>query len=109
MFCANKLTSISKLLTRIEIGNFLIAISTTGLMALGVIPMSLSLLIILAVILLFIGVIGRYVDAVKDDRQRLEKYEQHLDDYSRSGCEDSSIRVSDSRGANALQPKETRD
>lgn len=109
MFCANKLTSISKLLTRIEIGNFLIAISTTGLMAIGVIPMSLSLLIILAVILLFIGVIGRYVDAVKDDRQRLEKYEQHLDEYSRSGCEDSSSHIFDSDRTNALQSEKYRD
>ena len=75
---ASRLHSLSQLLTKIEIGNFLIALSTSGLMALGVVPMSLSLLVALAILFLLIGIVGRYVDAVKDDEQRLEKYEQNL-------------------------------
>ena len=106
---ASRLHSLSQLLTKIEIGNFLIALSTSGLMALGVVPMSLSLLVALAVLFLLIGIAGRYVDAVKDDEQRLKKYEQHLGKHTGSGCEDSSSRVSDSSGDDALQPKETRD
>ena len=106
---ASRLHSFSQWLAKIEMGNFLIALSTSGLMALGVVPMSLSLLVALAVLFLLIGIVGRYVAAVKDDEQRLKKYEQHLDKHTGSGCEDSSSRVSDSGGVDALQPKETRD
>lgn len=70
--------SIKLWLTGLEIGNFLVAISTTGLMALGVIPMSLTLLIVLALLLLVIGVIGRYIDSVRDDAKRLKTYEKYL-------------------------------
>lgn len=98
---ASRLHSLSQLLTKIEMGNFLIALSTSGLMALGVVPMSLSLLVALAVLFLLIGIVGRYVDAVKDDEQRLKKYEQHLGKCAGNGGEDSSNRVSDSSGADA--------
>lgn len=106
---AHRLLSLSKLLTHIEIGNFLVALSTSGLMALGVIPMSLPLLIGLAILFLIIGVIGRYVDAVKDDEQRLMKYEEHLDKHSGAGGEDSPHDVLDSDRADALQPETPRD
>lgn len=83
-------------LTRIEIGNILIAVSTTGLMALGVIEMSLSLLLLFAFILVILGVIGRYVDSIKDDKERLEVYAEHLkksserrDSVKDSPCGDS--------------------
>lgn len=110
-FCAkaHRLLNLSKLLTHIEIGNFLAALSTSGLMALGVIPMSLTTLIGLAVLFLIIGVVGRYVDAVKDDKQRLIKYEKHLDKYSGAWSEDSSHTVLDSDRVDALQPKTPRD
>ena len=106
---ASRLHSLSQLLTKIEMGNFLIALSTSGLMALGVVPMSLSLLVALAVLFLLIGIVGRYVDAVKDDEQRLKKYEQHLGKCAGNGGEDSSNRVSDSGRADALQSTKTRD
>lgn len=70
--------SISEYIVGIEIGNFLVALSTTGLMALGVIPMSLTLLVALALLLLVIGVIGRYIDSVRDDAKRLKTYEKYL-------------------------------
>ena len=106
---ASRLHSLAQWLTKIEIGNFLIALSTSGFMALGIVPMSLSLLVALAVLFLLIGIVGRYVDAVKDDEQRLKKYEQHLGKCAGNGGEDSSNRVSDSSGADALQSTKTRD
>lgn len=69
---------ISSWILKIEIGNLLIALSTTGLMALGVFPMSITLLVTLAIILGVMGVIGRYIDSVEDDIERLIKYEEHL-------------------------------
>lgn len=66
------------LIAHIEVGNFLVSLSTTGLMALGVVPMSLNVLIALAILLVIIGVVGRYIDSVQDDMERLKKYEQHL-------------------------------
>lgn len=53
---------------RIEIGNFLIAISSSGLMALGILPVSITTLITLAIILFALGVLGRYIDGVEDNR-----------------------------------------
>lgn len=52
---------------RIEIGNFLIAVSSSGLMALGILPVSITTLIIMAIILFALGVIGRYIDGVEDN------------------------------------------
>lgn len=71
-------TSVRSRIAGIEAGNLCIAISTTGLMALGAIPMSLSILISLALLFLVLGIIGRYVDAVEDDVERLLKYEEHV-------------------------------
>lgn len=65
-------------ISKIEIGNLLVALSTTGLMALGVIPLSMSVLISLAVLLVIIGIIGRYLDEIEDDAERLLSYEKHL-------------------------------
>ena len=70
--------SVRSTIAGIEIGNFLIAISTTGMMALGIIPMSLAALAVLAILFIILGIIGRYVDAVEDDVERLLKYEEHL-------------------------------
>ena len=55
-------------------------------MALGVFPVSLPLLISLAVIFLVLGIIGRYIDAVEDDVERLLKYEKHISE-SASGSD----------------------
>lgn len=74
----SKKKSIRSTIAGIEIGNFLIAISTTGMMSLGIVPMSISMLILLAVLFIVLGVVGRYVDAVEDDVERLLKYEEHL-------------------------------
>ena len=65
-------------LAGIEIGNVLVAISTTGFMAVGILPMSLTTLIILAIILLILGIVGRYMDEVQDDKERLKIYEESL-------------------------------
>lgn len=73
----NKL-SVRSTIVGVQIGNFLIAISTTGLMALGALPMSLTLLITLAIVFIIVGIFGRYVDAVEDDVERLLKYEQYI-------------------------------
>lgn len=70
--------SVRSTIAGVEVGNFLVALSTTGLMALGVIPMSLTALIILAILLMIVGILGRYVDAVEDDVERLLKYEEHI-------------------------------
>lgn len=70
--------SVRSTIAGIEVGNFLIAISTTGMMALGVVPMSLTTIIVLAVVFVVLGIVGRYVDAVEDDVERLLKYEEHI-------------------------------
>ena len=98
----NRITSIAKTraekneksirshIAGLEAGNLCIALSTTGLMALGAIPMSLPLLITLAAVLVVIGVIGRYVDAVEDDVERLLKYEEHIRESADGGDANSS-------------------
>lgn len=70
--------SVRSTIAGIEVGNFLIAISTTGMMALGVVPMSLTTIIVLAILFVVLGIVGRYVDAVEDDVERLLKYEEHI-------------------------------
>ena len=70
--------SIRSRIAGLEAGNLCIALSTTGLMALGVIPMSLTALIILATLLMIVGILGRYVDSVEDDVERLLKYEKYI-------------------------------
>lgn len=70
--------SVRSTIAGIEIGNFLIAISTTGMMALGIVPMSLTTIVILAIVFVVLGIVGRYVDAVEDDVERLLKYEEHI-------------------------------
>lgn len=87
---ADERHSISFWILKIEIGNFLVAISTTGMMALGILPMSISILITLAILFMIIGVIGRYIDSVEDDIERLIKYEEHLNQNSSSGVPDSN-------------------
>lgn len=86
--------SLKSWMAHIEVGNFLASVSTTGLMALGVVPMSLNILIALAIFLVFLGVVGRYIDSVEDDMERLIKYEQHLS-QSAYGFLPSDARVDD--------------
>ena len=88
-------------LAHIEIGNLLAALSATGLMALGVVPMSLNLLIALAVFLVVLGVVGRYIDSVEDDMERLIKYEEYLGE-SPSGSVPSNART------DGVQPQDFR-
>lgn len=83
-------TSIRSTVAGIEIGNFLVALSTTGMMALGVISLSLPVLIVLALIFVVLGVIGRYVDSVEDDVERLLKYENYLRESAAGSNPDSS-------------------
>lgn len=87
--------SISGWFASIEIGNLLASLSTSGMMAIGVIPMSLPFLIGIAILLFIIGVVGRYVDSVEDDMERLVKYEEHLN-------KGSTCAHADSRGSDAL-------
>lgn len=82
--------SVRSTIAGIEIGNFLIAISTTGMMALGAIPMSLTTIIVLAIVFVVLGIVGRYVDAVEDDVERLLKYEEHITKSVASDGVDSS-------------------
>ncbi len=71
-------SSYSKIVSRINIGNLLVAVSTTGMMTLGVLPMSITTIVVFAGLFLVLGVIGRYVDSVEDDMERLMKYEEYL-------------------------------
>ena len=82
--------SVRSTIAGIEIGNFLIAISTTGMMALGIIPMSLTAIVILAIVFVVLGIVGRYVDAVEDDVERLLKYEEHIRESADGGDANSS-------------------
>ena len=82
--------SVRSTIARIEVGNFLIAISTTGMMALGAIPMSLTTIIVLAIVFVVLGIVGRYVDAVEDDVERLLKYEERIAKSIASDGVDSS-------------------
>lgn len=83
-------------LPHIEIGNLLIALSTTGMMALGFIPVSLPVLILLSIILFVIGVVGRYLDGIHDDVERLIIYEKSL--TARDICDSSSSDMHSSVG-----------
>ena len=69
--------SVRSRIVGLQVGNLLASLSITALMALGVIPMSLTALLILAIILFVVGVIGKYIDSVEDDVERLLKYEEY--------------------------------
>ena len=75
----------------LEVGNLLVAISTTGLVAVGVIDMPIVLLVSSAVALVLLGIVGRTIDSIKDDKERLEVYAEHLKKSSerRDSLEDS--------------------
>ena len=87
-----KHTSFKNTFAGLEIGNVLVALSTTCLMALGSLPLSLPLLISLALVLVVLGIIGRYIDEVSDDNERMILYEEHLKEFLRRehADEDSS-------------------
>ena len=78
-----KHTSFKNTFAGLEIGNVLVSISTTLLMALGSLPLSLPLLISLALVLVVLGIIGRYIDEVSDDNERMILYEEHLKEFLR--------------------------
>ena len=82
--------SVRSRIVGLQVGNLLASLSTTGLMALGVIPMSLIALLILAIILFVVGVIGKYIDSVEDDVERLLKYEEHIRESADGGDANSS-------------------
>lgn len=52
-------------------------------MALGSLPLSLPLLISLAFVLVVLGIVGRYIDEVSDDNERMILYEEHLKEFLR--------------------------
>lgn len=68
-------------MSTLEIGNLLVAISTTGLVAIGVIDMPIVLLASSAVVLVLLGIVGRTIDSIKDDKERLEVYANSLKGY----------------------------
>ena len=78
-----KHTSFKNTFAGLEIGNVLVSISTTLLMALGSLPLSLPLLISLALVLVVLGIIGRYIDEVSDDNERMILYEEYLKEFLR--------------------------
>ena len=82
--------SVRSRIVGLQVGNLFASLSTTGLMALGVIPMSLTALLILAIILFVVGVIGKYIDSVEDDVERLLKYEEHIRESADGGDANSS-------------------
>ena len=67
-----------RVVSTLEVGNLLIAISTTGLVAIGVIDMPIILLASSAVVLVLLGIVGRTIDSIKDDKERLEVYANSL-------------------------------
>lgn len=71
----------------LEIGNLLVAISTTGLVAIGVIDMPIILLASSAVVLVLLGIVGRTIDSIKDDKERLEVYANSL----KGGVSESAV------------------
>ena len=83
-------------MSTLEIGNLLVAISTTGLVVIGVIDMPIILLVSSAVVLVLLGIVGRTIDSIKDDKERLEVYANSLKwDVSesavvRNSCNDNS-------------------
>lgn len=94
-------------LPSLEIGNVLIAISFSGLLVLNVLPLSLLPTVILAVLLCLVGIIGKYIDEVEDDKERLSKYEEHLKtlherDADEGACSDSSCAHADPYGVRGL-------
>ena len=93
--------SINSWVSHIEIGNLLVSLSTTGLMALGVIPLSFPLLVSLALFLLVVGIVGRYLDSIEDDAERLLVYEKHL-------TEGVARVVPDSPGDESIQQQDPR-
>lgn len=100
-----KHTSFKNTFAGLEIGNVLVAISTTMLMALGSLPLSLPVLISLAVFLIILGIVGKYIDEVGDDNERLKLYEEHLKELLHRGVayEDSSGVHIDSSGDDSIQ------
>lgn len=73
-----KHTSFKDTFAGLEIGNVLVALSTIGLMGVGSLPFSVPVVVIFALTLVVLGVIGKYIDEVHDDHERLILYEKHL-------------------------------
>ena len=100
-----KHTSFKNTFAGLEIGNVLVAISTTLLMALGSLPLSLPVLFSLAVFLIVLGIVGKYIDEVGDDNERLKLYEEHLKELLHRGVayEDSSGSNTHTTGNDSIQ------
>lgn len=82
--------NVRKLTPSIELGNVLFALSTVGLLALGVIDVSIPVLAISAGIFVVVGFFGKYIDEVEDDRERLEKYEEFIKESLQTKGDDNS-------------------
>ena len=67
-----------KTIKTVQVGNALTALSFVGFMALGVLEFSLIPFSLFAGLFVILGFLGKYIDEVEDDAERLEKYEQHL-------------------------------
>ena len=78
-----KHTSFKNTFAGLEIGNVLVALSTTCLMGVGSLPFSIPVIVFLAAILVILGVVGKYIDEVKDDNERMILYEEHLKEFLR--------------------------
>lgn len=78
-----KHTSFKNTFAGLEIGNVLVALSTTCLMGVGSLPFSIPVIVFLATILVILGVVGKYIDEVKDDHERMILYEEHLKEFLR--------------------------
>ena len=82
--------NVRKLIPSIELGNVLFALPTVGLLALGVIDVSIPVLAISAGIFVVVGFFGKYIDEVEDDRERLEKYEEFIKESLQTKGDDNS-------------------
>lgn len=105
-----KHTSFKDTFAGLEIGNVLVAVSTTMLMALGSLPLSLPVLISLAVFLILLGVVGKYIDEVSDDNERLKLYEENLKELllREFASKDSSLIHSDIVSNDNLQSTDSK-
>lgn len=83
-----KHTSFKNTFAGLEIGNVLVALSTTCLMGVGSLSFSIPVIVFLAAILVMLGVVGKYIDEVEDDNERMILYEEHLKEFLRGKSAD---------------------
>lgn len=98
-------TSFKDTFAGLEIGNVLVALSTICLMGVGSLPFSIPVIVFLSLILVVLGVVGKYIDEVSDDNERLILYEEHLKEllHRRTVDEDSSSSYSHTSSHDSVQ------